>query len=269
MYHHGENLGLAEQIMLAATPTHGSRRPHALHGALRAGAGERTVHFYDPRRDPSALQAILSCVYRAVLHVGRASARATVRRGSLPRTAERSADLVHFFDADPSRIVVIPLAPRARFFLPAMPHRAERPYLINVGNHRQHKDVATLLAAWSSLPPQYEVDLFLTGADDFHGELQRLSTSRRRVAVLGDIDDDTLASYYAGAQALVHPSLLEGFGLPFVEAMAQGCPVIATTTSIPEPVAGSALSLRTTRRRRRARANHADARRPGFAPGPR
>jgi alpha-1,3-rhamnosyl/mannosyltransferase len=58
---------------------------------------------------------------------------------------------------------------------------------------------------------------------------------------LGEVDDDRLASYYAGACALVHPSLLEGFGLPFVEAMAQGCPVIATTTSIPDPVAAAAL----------------------------
>jgi glycosyltransferase involved in cell wall biosynthesis len=153
------------------------------------------------------------------------------------------ADLVHYLGADPAKVRVVPLAPRERFLIPATPHRAPRPYLINVGNHRTHKDIPTLLEAWSSLPARYEVDLYLTGPDDFGGELQRRSSDRRRVVALGDIDDDTLASYYAGAAALVHPSLLEGFGLPFVEAMAQGCPVIATTTSIPDPVAGSALTF--------------------------
>jgi glycosyltransferase involved in cell wall biosynthesis len=45
-----------------------------------------------------------------------------------------------------------------------------------------------------------------------------------------------LAAYYAGAAALVHPALLEGFGLPFVEAMAAGTAVIATSSSIPRPL---------------------------------
>ena len=118
-----------------------------------------------------------------------------------------------------------------------------RPFLLYVGNHRAHKDVPTLLQAWAALPARYDVDLLLTGHDDFNGELQRISSDRRTAIALGDVDDDALASYYAGATALVHPSLLEGFGLPFVEAMAQGCPVIATTTSIPDPVASAALTF--------------------------
>ncbi|HUA09192.1 MAG TPA: glycosyltransferase family 1 protein [Candidatus Acidoferrales bacterium] len=151
------------------------------------------------------------------------------------------ADLVELLELDPGKIRVVPLAPRARFFTQAQPFAAPRPYLINVGNHRLHKDLATLLRAWSTLPRSAEIDCYFTGPDDFGGELQRLSTPYRRAIALGDVDDDALASYYAGAFALVHPSLLEGFGLPFVEAMAQGCPVIATTTSIPSPVAPAAL----------------------------
>ncbi len=152
-------------------------------------------------------------------------------------------DLVELLGVDCAKIRVIPLAPRERFFVQAQPYRGPRPYLLYVGNHRAHKDVPTLLQAWSALPARYEVDLYLTGSDDFNGELQRLSSDRRAAIVLGDVDDDALAAYYAGATALVHPSLLEGFGLPFVEAMAQGCPVIATTTSIPDPATASALTF--------------------------
>ena len=153
------------------------------------------------------------------------------------------ADLVELLGADPAKIRVIPLAPRERFFEQAQPYRSARPYLLYVGNHRAHKDVPTLLQAWSALPPRHEVDLYVTGPDDFAGALQRISSDRRAVVALGDVDDEALASYYAGAVALVHPSLLEGFGLPFVEAMAQGCPVIATTTSIPDPVVSAALTF--------------------------
>ncbi len=152
-------------------------------------------------------------------------------------------DLIELLDADPAKIRVIPLAPRERFFVQAQPHRGPRPYLLYVGNHRAHKDVPTLLQAWSTLPARYNVDLYLTGPDDLRGELQRYSSDRRQAIALGDVNDDALASYYAGAVALVHPSLLEGFGLPFVEAMAQGCPVIATTTSVPDPVANAALTF--------------------------
>ena len=152
-------------------------------------------------------------------------------------------DLVELLGADPAKIRVIPLAPRERFFVQAQPYRGARPYLLYVGNHRAHKDVPTLLQAWSALPARYEVDLYVTGPDDFAGALQRISSDRRAVVALGDVDDEALASYYAGAVALVHASLLEGFGLPFVEAMAQGCPVIATTTSIPDPVVSAALTF--------------------------
>lgn len=151
------------------------------------------------------------------------------------------ADLNHYLGVDPGKIRVVPLAPRDRFRTPAQAHRGDRPYFINVGNHRKHKDIPTLLKAWASLPASYEVDLYLTGADDMNGDLQRYSTNKRQAIALGDIDDDALSAYYAGATALVHPAMLEGFGLPFVEAMASGCPVIATDSSTPDAVADVSL----------------------------
>jgi glycosyltransferase involved in cell wall biosynthesis len=240
VYREGENLGALDQLALPLR----MRRDridvaHFMSQYVPLFAGGRflfTIHDVIHLRFLEFFKPTIAPYYRAV--VRRAARKAARIITSDSRTI---ADLVTLLGADPAKIRVVPLAPREAFLAQATPDRGVRPYLINVGNHRTHKDLPTLLQAWASLPRRYEIDLYLTGPDDFGGELQRLSNDRRRVVALGDIDDATLASYYAGASALVHPSLLEGFGLPFVEAMAQGCPVIATTTSVPDPVAGAAL----------------------------
>lgn len=241
-YDRGENLGYADQVILPLRiALDRVDLTHYMAHYVPMLAGGRfvfTIHDLIHLRFLKFFRAYIGPYYMSV--VRRACRLAARIITSDDRTVE---DLTYFFKIDPAKIVVVPLAPRERFFDPAPPFRGERPYLLNVGNHREHKDIPTLLEAWSSLPPSYEVDLYLTGPDDFGGELQRRSNATRRAVALGDVDDDTLASYYAGAQALVHPSLLEGFGLPFVEAMAQGCPVIATTTSIPRPVAEAALTF--------------------------
>lgn len=242
VYAEGQNLGIAEQVVLPLEMWRDRiDLAHYMAHYVPAFAGGTfvfTIHDLIHLRYVEFFRAYIGPYYRTV--VRRACRKAARIITSDRRTIE---DLVHYFDVDPAKIVVIPLAPRERFFTQAKAFRGERPYLLNVGNHRQHKDIPTLLRAWSGLPARYEVDLYLTGPDDFDGELQRLSTPRRRAIVLGDVSDDELAAYYAGAVALVHPALLEGFGLPFVEAMAQGCPVIATDTSLPEPIVPASLSF--------------------------
>lgn len=241
-YRKGQNLGLAEQILLPLE----MRRDridlaHFMAHYVPAFAGGRfvfTIHDLIHLRFKEYFKAYIGPYYMTVVR------RACLKAARIITSDEKTiADLVHYFGVDPKKICVIPLAPRERFLQPAQPYRAPRPYLLNVGNHRQHKDIPTLLAAWASLPQSYEIDLYLTGADDLGGELQRLSTDRRRAVALGDVSDDELASYYAGATALVHPALLEGFGLPFVEGMACGCPVIATDESLPGLLRDVALTF--------------------------
>ena len=240
VYTKGENLGLFEQVLLPLE-LHRDRvdLTHYLSHyvpAFASGTFIFTIHDLIHLRFIEYFRAYIGPYYRTVIR--RACRKAARIITSDSRTV---ADLEELLGADPRKIVVIPLAPRPRFFEPSAPHRGERPYLLNVGNHFPHKDIPTLLRAWAALPERYEVDLYLTGPDDLKGELQRYSTPRRRAVALGNVSDDQLASYYAGASALVQSSLLEGFGLPFVEAMAQGCPVIATTTSLPDPVEQTAL----------------------------
>jgi glycosyltransferase involved in cell wall biosynthesis len=157
------------------------------------------------------------------------------------RTVE---DLVSFLGTRRSKIRVVPLGVGETFSHGVAPHVAPRPYLLYVGNHRRHKDLATLFTAWSSLPPDLKVDLYVTGPDDFGGELERRSDPTRAIFALGEIRSDELASYYAGARALVHPSLREGFGLPMLEAMATGCPVLACEDSLPRVLEPAALSFK-------------------------
>lgn len=242
VYDKGGNFGFAEQIGMPLR----MRRDridltHYLAHYVPYLAGGRfvfTIHDLIHLRFERYFRAYIGPYYRTVV-------KKACRNAARIITSDRRtiADLVHYYDVDPAKIAVIPLAARDRFFTPVEPFSAERPYILNVGNHREHKDIPTLLSAWSALPADLEVDLYLTGADDFGGALQRLSTPRRRAIALGDVSDDELAAYYAGARALVHPALLEGFGLPFVEAMVVGCPVIATTESIPEPLAPVSLQF--------------------------
>lgn len=241
-YLEGENLGFTDQFTIPLR----MRRDridlaHYMAHYVPVFAGGRfifTIHDLIHLRFRQYFHAYIGPYYMTVVR------RACRKAARIITSDEKTiADLVHYFDADPGKICVIPLAPRERFVQAVQPHRAERPYLINVGNHREHKDIPTLLSAWASLPDSYEIDLYLTGADDFGGALQRLSTGKRRALALGDLDDDRLASYYAGAAALVHPALLEGFGLPFVEAMSCGAPVIATHESLPAALRDAALTF--------------------------
>lgn len=139
------------------------------------------------------------------------------------------ADLERFLGVDPRRVRVIPLGvdPSAA---PAEPARRTRPYLLYVGNRRPHKDLATLVAAWASLPAERELDLVFTGTPD--GALAA-SRERGEIAFLGAPDDAELRRWYAGAAAYVHPALREGFGLPMLEALREGAPLIAARSAVP------------------------------------
>ena len=95
--------------------------------------------------------------------------------------------------------------------------------------------------------PDAEHDLVFGGAD-WHGADQihaRIAASpvSARIRNLGFVDDAALPLWYAGATAMVYPSLFEGFGLPPVEAMACACPVIASPRGSLAEVVGDAARL--------------------------
>jgi glycosyltransferase involved in cell wall biosynthesis len=197
-----------------------------------------TIHDLIHLRFPQYFKTKVGPYYRTVVRYACARAMRVITDDV--RTVD---DLEEFLGVDRAKVRVIPLGVAENFLAPIAPHTAERPFVLYVGNHREHKDLRTLFEAWSSLAARWNVDLYVTGPDDFGGELQRRSTPSRAIVALGEVPDDRLASYYAGARALIQPALREGFGLPMLEAMAAGCPVIACRDAVPAPLEEAARAF--------------------------
>lgn len=121
-------------------------------------------------------------------------------------------------------------------------HRVPDAYLLFVGTIEPRKNLARLLEAHASLGDAVP-DLVIAGAAGWGDDLDIPSASRGRVHRVGFVPGDELAALYAGATALCYPSIREGFGLPILEAMAQGTPVVTSLNGATEEVAGGAAVL--------------------------
>lgn len=157
--------------------------------------------------------------------------------------------LVENLKVDAARVRVVPEAASLVFRkLDAPP--PSRPYLLYVGGYNPHKNVAGLLRAFARLAPRRpELCLVLAGdirSDSFTSTTQTLQAQVRdlglagRVEFTGWVPDEELCRLYNGATVVVLPSLEEGFGLPALEAMACGTPVVAGAGHAFDEVVGDA-----------------------------
>jgi len=161
----------------------------------------------------------------------------------------------------PERIAVTPLAVDERRFYPRSTeevdralarHGLRRPYVLHVSASNYHKNTDNVAQAFDLFagqagPGGAEHTLVIVGSwspralADLRAAYPRLVESGR-LRVLGFVPDDDLPALYSGAGALVYPSLVEGFGLPVLEAMRCGCPVLTSgVSSLPEVAGGAAL----------------------------
>jgi glycosyltransferase involved in cell wall biosynthesis len=133
-------------------------------------------------------------------------------------------------------------------FVPSQPEKIStfklkygisKPYFLLVGWRTAYKNTAFFLKAYYQLTNKSDFDIICIGGDSVL-EPEFTHYAQNRAIHLQRISDDDLKAAYSGAVALIYPSLYEGFGMPIIEAMACGCPVITCFYgSIPE-VAGQA-----------------------------
>lgn len=116
-------------------------------------------------------------------------------------------------------------------------HRLERPYVLFVGTVEPRKNLGRLLEAYARLG-DVDAELVLVGPEGWRTDLPE-TTARR----LGFVPRADLAALYAGAAVVAYPSLREGFGLPVLDAMAQGAAVVTSATTSTAEVAGDAALL--------------------------
>lgn len=155
-------------------------------------------------------------------------------------------DLIARFPATADRAQAIPLAANGCFSEPVAPAVLDRPYVLAVGALEPRKNLVRLIEAFASLPDALRSRhlLALVGPEGWELEetLRAAAARPDDVVVLGHVTDDRLRALYAGAACFAYPSLYEGFGLPVLEAMSVGAPVLTSnSSSLPEVAGGAAV----------------------------
>jgi glycosyltransferase involved in cell wall biosynthesis len=121
-------------------------------------------------------------------------------------------------------------------------HDLTRDYILWTGTIEPRKNLRRLLEAYGSLDTQLE--LVVCGPRGWNEDLEALvAPVKERVRVLGFVPTEDLRGLYAGARVFCWPSLMEGFGFPVLEAMAQGTPVVTSLGTSTEEIAGEAAVL--------------------------
>ena len=175
--------------------------------------------------------------------------RVTRARGVIAISDATRADAERRLGIPRSRIAVAPLAVDHRLFRPVGervdgPWRSA-PYVLYVGEVDPRKNIDALIEAFAQQPGR-DTHLVCAGASPAGQQLIRSKVPTAvadRVHLIGHVPAETLVRLYSGATAFVFPSVYEGFGLPVLEAMACGAPVICFDVSAMPETAGNAAIL--------------------------
>ncbi len=235
------DLGLVHAPSVAVPPSGGSAPPLVV--TVHDAAPELFPEAFPPRGRRFHALGLAAAARRAdlVITVSEAAAEEITRHSAIP----------------PGRVRVVPNPVSAPGVDPAVRARVleasgvgSRPYVLWVGSLEPRKGVGTLVAAMARLKRRYpgsEVQTVLAGFDGWlgdglidPGDRQALGASLRQ---LGRVGDEELWCLYSGAEVFAFPSRHEGFGLPVVEAMAQGTAVVASDIAAVREVAGGAALL--------------------------
>ncbi|HVY08717.1 MAG TPA: glycosyltransferase family 1 protein [Mycobacteriales bacterium] len=219
-----------------------------------AGGGQ-VVHSLDLVLPPSRLPLVatvhdLAALDRPDLHPPRAAEQLRRRLAELDRAdvvvavSQATATALARHGVDPARVVVTyqatTLTPEGIDGL-QVPRR--RPFLLAVGEITARKDYATIVRAMACEPLR-DLDLIIAGPMGYrHEDVLRLISALRlenRVLLLGRVSDAELADLYRDAELFCFSSVIEGFGIPLLEAMHAGLPIVCSDIDVAHEVAGDA-----------------------------
>lgn len=205
-----------------------------------------SVHDVAFMRYPECFRFIERCRQRALLPVQIKKARKV-----LTISEHSKNDIKYYYGVPGNGIEVIPLAANGSFRPSASPaskdilarYRISGKYIFYIGRLDARKNIYGLLEAYERLKRDHGIahKLVIGGKEDYFPEnvkdKYRRSPYKKDIIVTGYVGEDDLPSLYSHAEVFVYPSLYEGFGLPCLEAMACGCPVITSdVSSLPEVV---------------------------------
>ncbi len=183
-----------------------------------------------------------------------AATRMSVRRASKIITVSQATanDLKEWLNVPDDRVKAIPLAISGKvervegesLDIFKMKWDIDRPYVLAVGTLEPRKNLPTLLRAFAKIKDDVDHQLVLVGPEGWlTGELKSTLDELNlgdRVRLTGFVSDEELGGWYSGADLYVFPSYYEGFGLPAIEAMRCGAPVLASDNSAFPEVVGDA-----------------------------
>lgn len=228
--------------------------PHYVLPPLIPGKTVVTIHDCIHLRFPQYLPNKLAHLYARVFLS--AAARKASRVITVSEASKR--DIISFLHTPADKVEVVYNGLDERVTSPSPDDEArvrdrfqlDAPFVLYAGNIKPHKNVDRLIEAFARLRQRgmTQVKLLLIGDDiSKYSSLRRLvhrHQLHQQVRFLGFVSIETLAALYRLAQVFVFPSLYEGFGLPPLEAMANGTPVITSNvSSLPEVVGDAALLI--------------------------
>ena len=218
---------------------------------LAPGARITTIHDAIPYVYPETSTKLDWLIFRLWLPL-------TVRRldAIITVSMKSKEDIVRFLPIDEEKVTVIPLAagdayhplPEEQVAAALEKYKIHKPYILYVGSLESRKNLPRLLEAYAQLRHWSEQwVLVIVGARRWKfapifETVQRFGLEPY-VLFTGFVEEEDLPALYNGADLFVFPSLYEGFGLPVLEAMACGAPVVTSSTSSLPEVAGDAALL--------------------------
>jgi glycosyltransferase involved in cell wall biosynthesis len=196
------------------------------------------IHLLYPEFLPSAL---------AFFYAQRMIRRSLSRGDRIIAVSQNTkTDLMDYFKVDGRKIRVVYSGVTDRYRQSLAPAEIatrqeefgiNRPYLLFVGNPKPHKNLDNVVKAYARAREIYEFDADLVCVGDREGMEFKIRQRAEqmgltdRIRLVGHVPEEALPALYQGATLFVFPTLYEGFGLPVIEAMASGVPVITSNTS--------------------------------------